>query len=71
MYVTATSGLTLIISFQDGWSPLGLADLVAGFLVLVAVFFAFGEASGEDKSDDMLISRRKWGKLDYSDGRQR
>lgn len=30
--------------------------LVAAFLVLVTVFFAFGEASGEDKSDDMAIS---------------
>jgi len=31
-----------------------LTGLVA-FLVLVAVFLAFGEASGEDKSDDMVI----------------
>jgi len=29
--------------------------LVAAFLVLVTVFFAFGEASGEDKSEDMVI----------------
>lgn len=30
-------------------------DLPGAFLTLVAVFFPFGEASGEDKSDDMVI----------------
>lgn len=29
--------------------------LVAAFLVLVGVFFTFGEERGEDKSDDMAI----------------
>ena len=40
-------------------------------MVLVVVFFAFGEASGEDKSDDMVILQRiwKWGNLGYNDGR--
>jgi hypothetical protein len=45
--------------------------LVAAFLVLVVVFFAFGEERGEDKSDDMAIlwRMRKRGNLGYSDGR--
>lgn len=45
-----------MMSFQEGWSPLvAFTGLGAAFLVLVVVFFAFGEASGEDKSDDMVI----------------
>jgi len=45
-----------MISFQDGCSFLvAFTGLVAGFLALVVVFLAFGEASGEDKSDDMVI----------------
>lgn len=43
----------------------------ADFLVLVVLFFAFGEASREDRSDDMIIlqRKRKGENFDYSDGR--
>jgi hypothetical protein len=45
--------------------------LLADFFVLVAVFFTLGEASREDKSDDMIIlwRKRKGGNFGYSDGR--
>ena len=45
--------------------------LVVGFLFLVAVFFAFGEASGEDRSDDIVILQWKGKRrsLGYGDGR--
>ena len=65
---------TRIMSFQDGCSPLvAFTGLAAAFLVLVTVFFAFGEESGEDKSDDMAILQLIWmrGNLGYSDGRRK
>ena len=61
---------TLMMSFQDGWSPLTFPDLATDFFAFVVVFFALGEASGEDKSDDMVILRRDRGMLDCGDGRQ-
>ena len=63
---------TRIMSFQDGCSPLvAFTGLAAAFLVLVTVFFALGEESGEDRSDDMAILRQRWMQknFDYSDGR--
>lgn len=45
--------------------------MAVDFLVLVVDFFAFGEASGEDGSDDIVIlwRKRKQGRLDSTDGR--